>query len=331
MVRKKELTNSPKSAKIGQIGLGSWGPNILRNFMRLSDCEVKFVCDIDLKKLEEINNKYPSVNVTSNYNDLLNSDIDAVVISTPADSHYKLARQALLAGKHVFVEKPLTLTVKEGEWLVRLAKKMKRKLMVGHLMLYHPAVSALKKAILEGMIGELYYIYVRRSDLGRLYKRENALWNLAVHDIAVILHLMGEEPKKVFAQGSCHIQKGIEEVVFTTLKFKGNKTAYIHSSVLDPFKERRTIVVGSRGMLVFDELAPDKKLKFYAKKVMNIGTGFQYADNGCQELHYADDEPLKVECDHFLAAILSNKTPLSDGKNALSVVKVLSVAQRSLR
>lgn len=321
---------------LGIVGLGYWGPNLLRNFGQLDGCRVKVCCDLDEKNLEKAKSQYNGIGVTSKYESLLEDpEIQAVVIATSVRTHYKLVKQALENGKHVFVEKPLTLNIAHAQELVKLAKENGVKLMVGHLMEYHPAVDMLKELVDAHELGDIYYLYSQRVNLGKIRKDENALWSLAPHDISIIIHLLGLEPENVSARGQSYLQDGIEDVVFLNLAFPGKVMAQIQLSWLDPHKIRRTTIVGSKKMVVFDDMEPTEKIRIYDKGVVN-GTYGSFGE--ALSLRFGDInipyikmvEPLKLECQHFLDCIRDDKQPRSDGLDGLRVVKVLQAAQESL-
>ncbi|MFH1576702.1 MAG: Gfo/Idh/MocA family oxidoreductase, partial [Candidatus Margulisiibacteriota bacterium] len=250
------MRQNAKKTTIAQIGLGKWGINLLRNFNALPECRLKYGCDLNSDQLRKFSRDYPDVNFTSSYEDVLqDKDVEAVVVATPAPAHYDVALKCLKNGKHVFVEKPITLAVEKAEELVRLAKEVNKKLMVGHLLLYHPAIAKLAELIKNGELGEIYYIYTQRLNLGRIRNTENVVWSLAPHDISIILHLMSQFPQSVSALGASFVQEGIEDVAFLNIRFAGRGIGHIHVSWLDPTKTRRTIVVGSKKMAIFDEVS----------------------------------------------------------------------------
>jgi predicted dehydrogenase len=320
-------------AKIAQLGLGYWGSNLLRNFLSLKDCEMLAACDLDPAMLAKARDKYPNLTLTSDFNSLLSDkEIDALIIATPGETHFKLAKQALSAGKHVFVEKPITLKTSEAEELIRLSDKVGKKLMVGHLLLYHPAVRKLKKVLNDGVIGKVGYLYFRRANFGKVRNFENVLWSLAPHDISVLLYLLDEKPTQCSAIGARCVQPDIEDVVFTSLRFADGKIAHLHNSWLDPRKEREIVVVGEKGMLILDEVSKDGKLKLIKKHISRTSGagGFSYEDEGETIRKFEDVEPLKVECQHFIDCVKDGQQPLTDGKNGLDVLRVLAAAQSSL-
>lgn len=321
----------------GVIGAGYWGKNLVRTFHSLPCAKLKYIADAS----GEILDRYASLTdvlKTDDFTDIISDTaVDAVVIATPPVSHYSIAKSALLAGKHVFIEKPMTLDVSHARELVELADHNDRILMVGHLLLYHPCVDILKKTIESGDLGDVYYLYCQRLNLGKVRSDENALQSFAPHDISVALHLIGEIPIQVSSCGHDYLQKGIEDVVFLSLYFPDGKMAHIHVSWLDPHKVRRTTVVGSKKMAVFDDMDPREKIRIYDKGVDFNGEYGSYGDY----LSLRDgnifipvvkmSEPLMCECEHFVDCIENNRTPLSDGKNGLLVTQVLDAAQQSLK
>lgn len=321
---------------LGQVGLGYWGPNLLRNFNGLAQTRVKVCCDLDEAALRRVAGQYPGLHTTSDYGELLSDpEIDAVVVTAPTPAHYELAKAALLTGRHVFVEKPIALAVGDAEDLVALAEARGRVLMVGHLLMYHPAVARLKQMIDGGELGEIYYLYASRLNLGQVRRSENAMWSLAPHDISVALHLLGEEPEVVAAQGLTYLQSGIPDTVFLTLRFASGRAAHVHVSWLDPHKVRSITVVGSQKMAVFDDVDSTEKLRIYDKGVQRPAYD-SYGDS--LSLRFGDisipridmREPLRLECQHFIDCIVNGQTPLSDGRNGVQVLRVLDAGQRSL-
>jgi predicted dehydrogenase len=318
------------------VGLGYWGPNLLRNFDQLRDCEVLFCCDLNDANLRSVKEQYPHVQTTNDYDALVaNPQIDAIVIATSAVTHYGLAKKALLQNKHVFVEKPLTMNFEHAVELVELASRVDRKLMVGHLMEYHPAIEKLKEIIRSGELGELYYLYSQRVNLGKIRKDENALWSFAPHDLSIIMYLLEMEPESVSARGQAYLQEGIEDVAFVNLQFPNKIMAQIQLSWLDPHKIRKTTVVGSKKMAVFDDMEATEMLKIYDKGVSNaqfapFGEALSLRFGDINIPHIKMTEPLKLECQHFLDCIKNNQSPRSDGRDGLRVVKVLKAAQESL-
>jgi predicted dehydrogenase len=324
--------------QLGVVGVGGWGKNLARNYFQIAQCHLKYVCDLDTAKLNQMKSQLPGTIMTTRWQDLLDdNELQAVVIATTAGSHYQLCKSALLAGKDVYVEKPFVLEIAEAEELIQLATAYGRILMVGHLLEYHPVVNRLKQMIESKELGDIYYIYNQRVNLGTVRGDENSLWNFAPHDISSILYLLGEEPTDVSARGQSYLQPGIEDVVFLSLNFGGKRMAHIHVSWLDPHKIRKITIVGSKKMAVFDDLEGTEKLKIYDKGVtqnQDYNTFAEYV-----ALRFGDitipymkiGEPLQIECRHFLDCVENRKQPLSDGLDGLRVVKVLDAAQRSLK
>jgi len=327
------------------IGCGYWGPNLLRNFTQTEGCRVKSVAEIDEKRIDYIKKNYPYIATTKDYKDILNdSEIDGVIIALPAFLHYRIAKEVLQSKKHVFVEKPLSLTKEECIDLINEGKKQEKVLMVGHTFEYNPAVRKVKEYIDRGEIGEIYYIYSQRLNLGQVRNDINAMWNLAPHDISIILFWLNQEPIEVQAFGAVYLQTGIEDTVFMNLKFKDGKLVHIHVSWLDPHKIRKMTIVGSKKMVVYDDVSSDSKILIYDKGIdkAHIANSMgEYDDFGkFQLLQRSGDvlipklnfiEPLKIECSHFIECIKENKRPLTDGEDGLRVVKVLEAGEESLK
>ena len=323
---------------VAMVGLGYWGPNVLRSFHEMPDVYVKCICDLDLKKLKKYTLQYPQLQSTQRYVDVLDDpQIEGVVIATSAESHFELALQALKANKHVFVEKPLTLNLDEAYQLVRLAKQRQKKLMVGHLLMYHPAVEYMKRYMQSDDFGDLRYIYTTRVNLGKARCAENALWSLAPHDVSLILYLTAMNPEGVEAQGESYLRNGVEDVVFCTMRFLNKVMAHIHVSWLDPHKVRKMTIVGSKKMLVFDDMQLVEKIKIYDKSFVTHHDFETYdeeyltlSSGGVYIPELPKESPLKRECEHFISSIIQNKDILSDGQNGCDVLDVLIRAQKSL-
>ncbi|MFQ6003633.1 MAG: Gfo/Idh/MocA family protein, partial [Candidatus Zixiibacteriota bacterium] len=310
--------------KVAQIGVGYWGKNLLRVFNEHPQVQVQAVCDLNADIRSRVSREYANIAVYSNLEDLFSdSEIDAVVIATEPVTHYEICKRALLEGKHVFVEKPMVLEIEHGEELVKLAEQQKKTLMVGHLLEYHPVYVKTHELIKEGELGEVYYVYSTRVNLGVVRKDENSLWSLAPHDISVALMLMGETPTRVVSTGQSYLQKGIEDVVFTTIHFSDKKIAHIHVSWLDPHKIRKLTVVGSKKMAVIDDMESTEKMRIYDKGV-DLRVDFA-AYTEALTLRIGDilipnikmQEPLKLECAHFVECVLEGKRPKSDGWDGL--------------
>jgi len=323
---------------VGVIGCGYWGPNLIRNFIQLNETNMIRVADLEEDRLKRIKDLYPSVDTTKDYKDIVTDPkIDIVAVATPVKSHYRLASEALLAQKHVFVEKPLTASVDEAEKLIELADTYKRKLMVGHTFLYTAPVQKMKKIIESGELGEIYYINSQRLNLGLFQQDINVIWDLAPHDISIVLYLLGKEPHSVSATGESHINPAVEDIAIVSMRFSNGLIAFIESSWLDPDKIRRMTVVGSKKMLVYDDVQPTEKIRIYDKGVEkpryydNYGEfpyTYKYGDIIIPKLDGA--EPLRTELSHLVECIKDDTTPLTDGNNGLQVVKVLESAQKSL-
>lgn len=323
------------NVRIGIIGTGNWGQNHVRNFSNLRNSQLVACCDTSADKLEAMKRSYPSILLYSDYVSLVKSDlIDAVVIASSAPTHYMIAKEALLNNKHVFVEKPMALRSSDAQELTEIAAEKKLTLMVGHLLEYHPAVEKLKTLITSGEIGEIFYIYSQRINLGVIRKEENALWSFGPHDVSIILYLIDEEPCAVSAHGESFLQKNVEDVVFVTLRFKSNKIANIQLSWLDPHKVRKTTIVGSKKMVVFDDVDPSEKIKVYDKGVtfptVSYYESLQPRVGDIWIPRIQMKEPLQIESAHFIDCILTGAQPRSDGYDGLRVTRVLEAAQNSL-
>ena len=325
--------------RVGVVGLGYWGPNLVRNFDRLPDAELAYCCDLDEGNLSKARALYPNAVVTNDLETLLRDDtLDAIVIATSVPTHYALGMEALSAGKHTFIEKPIALKAAHAEDLLTTAEDKGVKLMVGHLLEYHPAVRKLKELVDEGSLGRVFYVYANRLNLGKVRTDENALWSFGPHDISVLNYVIGEEPEEVSARGECYLQDGVEDVVFGYIKYPSGVVGHLHVSWLDPHKSRKITVVGSDKMVVFDDMEADRKVTIYDKGATTTRTKFDsYGE--FVTLHFGDihiprignEEPLRVEAQHFIECIREDRQPLSDGRDALNVVRVLDAMERSLR
>jgi predicted dehydrogenase len=322
---------------IAVVGTGDWGANLIRNFANLPGARLVALCDLDAARLARSVAQYPQARAVPNPAEIASApDVQAVVIAASAVSHHPLAKAMLEAGKDVYVEKPITLEVTHAEELVRIAREKNRILMVGHLLIFHPAVRYLKDLVTRGDLGEVLYVYSQRVNLGKVRKDENALWSFAPHDLSVMLHLLDAEPVDVAARGSAFLQKGVEDVVFVDIRFPGGKQAHAHVSWLDPHKLRKFTVVGSQKMAVFDDMDASEKIRIYDKGVDRAGQVVSYGD--ALTVRSGDilipkvslQEPLRIECQHFVECVRDRKRPATDGVGGLQVVKVLDAAQRSL-
>ena len=325
--------------KVGVVGCGYWGPNLVRNFRGLANCQVKVVCDGDAGRLRHMKSLYPDIDTGENHRHALNGcNVDAVVVATPVRHHFEIARDCLLAGKHTFIEKPMASSLAECEELNKIAESKKLVLMVGHTFLYAPPIRKIKEIIDCGDIGEIQYIASRRLNLGLFQKDINVAWDLAPHDISIILHIMGETPEFVSCSGTAHVTPGIEDVTVMYLSFSRKRCAMIHNSWLDPRKVREMTIVGSKRMIVYDDVAPLEKIKIYDTRVerpphYDTFAEFQYAYHygDVYSPHIKQDEPLKVECQHFLDCIRGSKEPLTSGRQGAHLVQILETAKESLR
>ena len=322
--------------RVAVVGAGHWGKNLVRNFAALPGVELRYVCDLDPGIRDRMAGLYPQAQVTADVDQVLNDpDVDAVVVAVVAPAHHGLARQALEAGKHTFVEKPLTLVVEQSRELVALAERRGRKLMVGHLMEYHPGVNYLKQALDAGELGDSLYLYLQRVNLGIVRPDENAWWSLAPHDISIACYLFDADPVSVSATGHDYLQDGIDDVVFGNLKFADGRMAHIHVSWLDPHKIRKVTVVGSQKMMVFDDMQAGEQIRIYDKGAVVPGVD---SFHEAIKLRIGDiripklpaGEPLRAECQHFVDCIENDTHPRSDGADGLRVVRVLEAGSRSL-
>ena len=322
-------------ATVAVVGLGYWGPNLARNFDRLPGADLAWICDASDDARERWSSSFPGARATGDFDDLLADErLDAVVVATHVPAHADLAVRALEAGKHCFVEKPLAQSSEDAERVVDAAAATERVLMVGHLLEYHPGVEALKQIADSGELGEMRYVYSNRLNLGKLRPDENALWSLGAHDVSVLMWLAGEEPYECRAVGEGFMREGIEDVVFCYLRFPSGLAAHLHLSWLDPHKERRFTVVGSRKMATFDDMELERKVTVYDKGFDQDFTSYgEYiARSGeIRSPRISNEEPLRAECEHFLACCADGTQPRSDGESGLRVVRVLEALQLSLQ
>ena len=316
-------------ANVAVVGCGYWGKNLVRNFAQLR--VLRWICDTNEAALQAQAQLYPEAGLISRFQDVLADDnTQAVVIATPAGLHYAQAKEAILSGKDVFVEKPLALRYHEGRELVELACARGVILMVGHILEYHPAVTLLKDIVRRGELGRVRYIYSNRLNLGKVRQEENILWSFAPHDISIISSLVGAEPTVVSTSGGSYLQSGIVDVTVTNLLFDDGVRAHIFVSWLHPYKEQKLVVVGDHKMAVFDDMAREGKLKIYDKGIewrAGLPVPRQTAET---TLFFEEIEPMRLECEHFLTCIRERKQPLTDGESALRVLKVLEASQMSL-
>ncbi len=317
--------------KIAVIGAGRWGKNHVRTANSLLTSDQIIVLDFDESRSSIVQDINENITFTTNISDIVDdSDISGVIVSTPAETHYDITRKFLEAGKNVLVEKPISLTVEEAEHLAKMADEKKLKLMVGHVLLYHPAVLKIKEEIDQGRIGNLQYIYSNRLNLGAIRSEENILWSFAPHDISVIQFLTKEEPSYVTANGATFVQTGIEDTTLTYLEYPGGVKAHIFVSWLHPFKEQRLVLVGSNGMIVFDDTLQEGKLKFYKKGFSKSKEGIEKFDNDYEIISHDIKMPLTEEHNHFYDCIINDNTPRTDGYHALEVLRILQRATDQL-
>jgi len=327
-----------KPVRIGVVGFGYWGPNLVRNLDKLGDAQIVAACDLSQANLDKLTGLYPYVETTTDLDELLSEKyaLDAVVVATSAPSHYPIAKRVLEAGKHCYVEKPLTLKSAHSEELVRLADDKGLVLFVGHLMEYHSAINWIKDYVASGDLGDVLYVYMQRLNLGKVRTEENAFWSLAPHDVSIALYVLGESPDFVSATGASYVTPGVQDTVFANLHFPSGKMANIHVSWLDPHKMRKFTVVGTKKMLVFDDMEATEKIAIYDRGVGAPDDAMSYGED--LTLRFGDitmpwvplKEPLSIEVQHFLDCCDSGATPRSDGRDGLRVVRVLEAVDESM-
>jgi predicted dehydrogenase len=325
-------TSSERPVRIGLVGLGYWGPNLARNFDELAD--LAWLCDLSPELRERFARRYPGARATADFDDLLGDpELEAVAVATPVPTHYALAKEALEAGKHVFVEKPPAMRREEIEDLCSLAAERDLTLMPGHLLLYHPAVGKVKELIDSGELGDVLCVYGNRQNLGIVRTKENALWSLGVHDLSVILHLLGEEPAEAVAHGNSFLTPGVEDVVFCYLRFPSGKIAHMHLSWLDPHKMRKITVVGREKMVVFDDMELERKVTVYEKAPWQPAEDYgewltRSGDIWIPKI--ANDEPLRLECQHFVDLVRGEGDRRRVAEDGAVVVRTLERLTDSL-
>ena len=319
---------------VAVVGCGYWGPNVIRSFSQLENAELHTVCDIDKSKLAHIKNMYPKVNITTDYNDILNNpEIDAVVIATPPPTHYALAKDALLKDKHVLLEKPMTKTLSEAQELVNLANKKSRVFMIDHTFEYHPAIRKIKQIIESGEIGDIYYVNAHWFALGLLQPEANVVFDLATHVFSIINYIIGENPLSVIASGQGYIRPEIEEMANIVVKYPKNIIANIQVSWLEPHKTRTLTIIGSKKMVIFDLLNNEEQVKIYDQGIsVDIDDGKpEYRLGDTYAPNISKKEPLRIEAEHFIDCIINNKEPMSSGKSGIIVLKQLLAVNESLK
>jgi predicted dehydrogenase len=327
-----------RTVTIAQIGVGNWGRALLRNFSSLEGVCVKAVCDLNPEMLQKVRSEHPQATLTTDHQQILDDDeIEAVVIAAPSTEHAELAALALSVDKHVFVEKPMALTARSAKEVVSLATQRRKILMVGHLLRYHPAYERVAEIIKEGELGDVYYMYSTRVNLGVYREKENALLSLAPHDITTAFMYLGDRALSVSARGTSYLKPGIEDVVFVDIEFENNRAAHLHVSWLDPHKIRKATIVGSKKMAVVDDMEPSEKLRIYdkgftaQKEYASYGEALAIRGGSVVSPYIKMIEPLKLESQHFIDCVRTEKTPLTDGTDGLRVTRVLEAAQISLK
>jgi len=334
----KDKPNSISVLNVGVIGYGYWGPKLARNIYQIPNANLTMISDLRVDRTTEVEDLYPGVEVVCDYNDLLNEDLDAVIISTPVHSHYPLAKNALQAGKHVLVEKPITSNTSQAKELVDLAAEKGLTLMVGHTFEYNPAVETIHGIIQSGELGTIYYLNSTRVNLGLLQPDINVMWDLAPHDLSIIRYIMNESPIKVSARGGVYVNtsRNLHEVVYMVVILENGAMANLRLSWLDPVKQRRFTIVGSKKMLVYDDIADDKvviydkgvEIPAYSVTEEEFHASYRHGDETIVDFTW--HEPLRQECEHFLECIQTGSTPRSSGEVGLKILKVLETAQQSL-
>jgi predicted dehydrogenase len=327
-----------KQIRVAAIGCGYWGPNQIRNFVELPEVSLEAVADLDRQRLEHISARYPGIPlVTEDYTQLFDAGIDAAVICTPPETHHRIARECLEQGLDVLVEKPLATSSEDGRELIELARSKGRTLMVGHTFEYNPAVEALKETVERGELGAIRYIDAVRVGLGLFHPRLNVVWDLAPHDVSILIHVLEESPITVATQGISCIQESVQDVAYMTLSFPSGVLAHIRMSWLDPQKTRRITVVGSEKMVVYDDVEIHEKIRVYDKHVKTLRRtdtfgdfqfAYHYGSVVSPYIHF--DEPLRIQARHFVECVLQRQSPRSDGHSGLRVIAVIEAAQRSL-
>ena len=324
---------------VGVIGCGYWGPNLVRNFSQLPGSHVKYCCDLDDSRLKHMKALYPHIQTTKDFHELIeDNEVEAIAVATPVSTHYPIAKACIEAGKHVLVEKPLARSTEEAQSLVSLAEKNKRILFVGHTFVYNAAVEKMKELLRGGELGEIFYVSSVRVNLGLFQEDINVIWDLAPHDVSILNYLFDCDPVTVSTFAKSYIRPGIEDVAFLVLQYPRGIVAHIHVSWLDPCKIRRTTLVGSKKMLVYDDTSTLEKIRVYDKGVTiqphydtfgEFQLAYRFGDIVVPRIN--DVEPLKVECTHFLDCVRNGKRPKSDGMAGLSVVRIVERACESAR
>jgi predicted dehydrogenase len=328
-----------KTIKVGVIGSGYWGPNLIRNFHEIPEADLKMVCDLREDRLETVRKRYPGLRTSPDYKDMLNSDVEAVVVATPISTHYAIVKDCLLAGKHVLCEKPLCETSQTATELTQIAQEKKLILMVGNVFLFNPGIVKLKEIVESGELGKIDYLSSIRTNLGPIRSDVNAAYDLATHDITIFNWLMNSEPEVISAMGGSFLQPGIEDVVFISMKYPGNVIANIHASWLNPKKVRQITAIGTQKMVTWDDLEMNMPIAIYDKGVNTTQEQGDYGEFLRIAMWEGDvrlpkikaDEPLKAEGRYFLESINKGRIERSDGVFSVGVVKVLEAVSSSLK
>lgn len=325
--------------KVAVIGVGYWGPNIVRNLSAHPDIDVQYCADLNNDRLKYIKGQYPAISMTKDYKEIMNNtNIDLVAICTPVFAHYEMAKEALMAGKHIFIEKPMTATSAQAEELVNIAEQRNLKIFVDHTFIFTGAVKKIKQLIESEELGDLYYFDSVRVNLGLFQHDINVVWDLAPHDISIMYYLLGQHPESVLATGSDHLGNGLEDVAYMTVYYPNNLIAHIHTNWLSPVKIRQTLLAGSKKMVVWDDNQPSEKVRIYDKgikvlksknEIYNTLIQYRTGDMYCPKIDAT--EALKAEANDIVDCILNNKKPLVDGKAGWMVIKILEAAQRSIK
>ena len=320
-----------KEIKLAIMGAGRWGINHVKTAHELLKGNLKIVCDIDKKKEREVKLISQSIKFDTDLNLVFDDkEINTVIVATPAETHFELAKKSLIKNKNVLVEKPITLLTAEAEELIELSHQQQKKLMVGHVLLYHPAINKLKNMITDGTIGKVQYIYSNRLNLGSVRSEENILWSFAPHDISIIQYLLEHKPINIDAYGASFLQNKIEDTTLTYLRYPDNIHAHIFVSWLHPFKEHRLVVIGNKGMIVFEDSLSQNKLKYYPKGFTKINHELTKFEGDFETIDFDNLSPLEEEQKHFFNSIINNQEPLTNGDHALEVLKILEEAQKKL-
>ena len=324
--------------KVAVIGTGYWGPNLIRNFLSLDEVDAVVACDLDEARLAKMQKQFYGIETASNYKEIIErTDIDIVVIATPVSTHHEIAKRALTAGKHVFIEKPMTSSVAEAEELINIAEQKNLKLFVDHTFIYTGAVRKMKEIITSGRLGELYYFDSVRINLGLFQHDVNVIWDLAPHDLSIMDYLLQQQPKAVSAIGSCHVGNDLEDIAYLTLEFENNLIAHFHVNWLAPVKIRKTLIGGTKSMIVYDDTETSEKVKIYDKGIDVTtregvyDTLVQYRTGDMLSPKLDAEEALSVGTRHFIDCILNNEQPLTDGQSGLNVVRILEASTASMR